>query len=121
MARVLIVDDSKLARAMLKGMLVGLGHEVIGEAEDVKPAIDMFKLLSPDLVTLDLVMPGGSGVEVLKAIMAVKPTTAVVMVTASGQGEIKQELVTMGAKAVLNKPFTADDLKTIVGGAAAVR
>lgn len=105
---------------MLKGMLAGFGHEVIGEAEDVKPAIEAFKVLSPDMVTLDLVMPGGSGIEVLKAIMMVKRTTAVIVVTASGQNEIKQELLRIGARAVLAKPFTADDLRTIVGVAASI-
>ncbi len=120
MAKVLIVDDSRLARAMLKGMLTGLGHQVVGEAEDVKPAIEAFKVLLPDMVTLDLVMPGGSGMEVLKVIMAAKPSTAVVVITASGQDEIKKELLACGARAVLAKPFTAEDLKTVTGVAASL-
>ena len=81
MATVLIVDDSPFTRHLL-GVIVKMGgHEVVGTAEDGKQALEMFKSLRPDLVTLDWLMPSKSGEAVLKKIMALDPEAKVIMIT----------------------------------------
>ena len=65
MSKVLIVDDSRTSRKILKGILEGAGHEVIGEAVDGQDGVDKYKELSPDLVTLDITMPVLDGLESL--------------------------------------------------------
>ena len=114
MAKVLVVDDSRLARAMLKDMLVKLGHQIVGEAEDAPQALESFKSLAPEMVTLDLILPSGNGVEVLKAIREINPYVKVIVVSASGQDALNKELMDLGAQAILRKPFTLDEFKVVV-------
>lgn len=110
-ARVLVVDDSTMMRAMVRGLLEEQGLQVIGEAADVQEGIKAYADLKPDLVTVDLVMPGGSGMDVLKDIMAKDPQAKVIVVTSVAQADVNQALLSQGAKAVLHKPLTTDSLK----------
>ena len=68
MAKVLIVDDSKTSRRILKNFLTQFGHEVVGEAENGEMGVEMYKNLKPDVVTLDITMPVMDGVEALEKI-----------------------------------------------------
>ena len=70
MAKVLIVDDSKTSRRILKNFLTQFGHEVVGEAENGEMGVEMYKNLKPDVVTLDITMPVMDGVEALRKIRA---------------------------------------------------
>ncbi|MBI4376472.1 MAG: response regulator [Elusimicrobia bacterium] len=117
MAKVLVVDDSRFTRTMLRGMLYSFGHEVVGEAENVPQAIESYKSLKPEVVTLDLVLPGGSGIDVLKTIRQESADAKVIVVTASGQEQVDEQVLELGAFAVLHKPFTADEFKSIVQSA----
>ena len=73
-------------------------------------ALDVFEELDPDVVLLDIVMPGLSGQETLKRILSMKPSTKVVMVSSLGTEEDVQECLDIGAKNFLPKPFTKEDL-----------
>lgn len=99
---------------MIKNMLKSLGHEIVGEAEDVPQALDFFKSLSPEAVTLDMVLPSGSGLDILRAIRAQNATTRVIVVTASGQDGIDRQVMELGANAVMHKPFTPDEFKSTI-------
>ena len=82
MVRVLIVDDAPLIRERLKARLTKLkGVEIAGEAEDVPRAMEAFHGLIPDVVVLDIQMPGGTGIDVLERIKHEKPETVVIMLT----------------------------------------
>lgn len=109
--RALVIDDSAVMRSIIRGMLEEHGFEVIGEACDVQEGIGAYASLQPDLTTVDLVMPGGSGMDVLKAIRAQNRNARVIMVTSVNQVKVKEELLSLGAQSVLHKPVTVDELK----------
>lgn len=109
--RALVIDDSAVMRALVRALLTEQDFDVVGEAGDVQEGIDAYERLHPDLVTLDMVMPGGSGADVLKKIRAQSATTQVVMLTSVIQEKVTAELLKSGAGAVLAKPLTAEKLK----------
>ena len=84
MKRVLITDDAAFMRLSLKAMLERNGFEIVGEAENGAIAIEKYKLLKPDIVTLDITMPVMEGLEALKQIKAFDKSAKVVMISAMG-------------------------------------
>ena len=113
MSRILIVDDSSFARNNLRKVLAGTGHEVT-QADSGAAAINMAKTLAPDLVTLDLLMPGLSGKETLVQLIKICPDTKYIIITADIQDATQRELLSCGANAFLNKPVNATALITTV-------
>lgn len=117
MARILIVDDSKFMRLTLKNFLeknfAGV-HQVVGEAGSAEEAVTRFNELTPDLVTMDIIMPEASGLEAVKKIIAQHPSARIIMVSAMGQEKIVEEAIALGAKSFVTKPVKPEDLfKTV--------
>jgi two-component system chemotaxis response regulator CheY len=112
--KVLLVEDNALTRYTIKSLLEKLGHEVVGEAEDGPSAVKFFTELKPDVVFLDLILPGKSGVEILEDLRAIDPDARVVVVTAVEQDEIDRRLADKGVNAILRKPFSFDDFKALM-------
>ena len=108
MARILLVDDSVVARNNLKGILENTKHEVIGEAVDGQEGFDKFISLGPDIVTMDITMPKLNGIECLKKIMGSNPEARVIMLSALGQGTKILEALNSGARHYITKPFEAE-------------
>lgn len=107
-AKVLIVDDAAFMRMMLKDILTKNGYEVIGEAGDGEQAVEMYKELSPDLVTMDITMPEKDGITALKEIKAYDPNAKVIMCSAMGQQAMVLDAIQAGARDFVVKPFQAD-------------
>lgn len=105
MARVLIVDDAKFMRMTLSNILNKAGHEVVGEGENGKDAISLYRDLKPDLVTLDITMPEMSGLEAVREIKKEFPNAKVIMCSAMGQQKMVVEAIEAGAKDFIVKPF----------------
>ena len=103
--RVLIVDDAAFMRMMIRDILSKNNFEVVGEATSGDEAVAMYKELKPDLVTLDITMPGMDGVTVLKKIRQIDSSARVVMCSAMGQQAIVVEAIKNGARDFINKPF----------------
>ncbi|MEW5770241.1 MAG: response regulator [Pseudomonadota bacterium] len=103
----MVVDDDNLMREVLKALLREEGFEVVGEAKDGSSALGQVARLHPDLVCLDVNMPGMSGLDVLKAIQAAAPETRVVMVTGDASMTTVREAVSFGAVGYVIKPFKA--------------
>lgn len=112
--KVLIVDDNALTRDMIKDILLDMSHQVVGEAENGDLAIEAYKQLKPELVLLDLIMPGKTGLEVLEILRGIDPLAKVVMVTAVQQDEINKKLFEKGATAILHKPFSYSELEDVL-------
>ncbi|MEL3957233.1 response regulator [Caldifermentibacillus hisashii] len=106
--RILIVDDAAFMRMMIKDILVKNGFEVVGEASDGAQAVEKFKELNPDLVTLDITMPEVDGIAALKQIRAIDPNAKVIMCSAMGQQAMVIDAIQAGAKDFIVKPFQAD-------------
>lgn len=116
MLKVLIVDDSLAIRIKMKNFLEKLGHTVIGEAKDGNEAIQSYKELLPDLVTMDISMPGINGVEALKEIIKQTDANAnIIMITANGQDGIVKDALLSGAKGYILKPISEEKLKDSIG------
>ena len=108
MARVLVADDASFMRQMIREIVESEGFEVCGEAADGVEAVDEFKRLQPDVVTMDIVMPLKSGIDAVRGIMALDPTACVVMCSALGQETLVTEAIQAGAKDFIVKPFKPD-------------
>ncbi|WAA10725.1 response regulator [Fervidibacillus albus] len=106
--KILIVDDAAFMRMMIKDILVKNGYEVVGEAQDGKQAVEKFKELQPDLVTMDITMPEMDGIEALKNIQEIDPNAKIIMCSAMGQQAMVIDAIQAGAKDFIVKPFQAD-------------
>ncbi|MBQ8527699.1 MAG: response regulator [Lachnospiraceae bacterium] len=114
MAKILIVDDSRTSRKMLRGILESNGHEIVDEAVNGQDGVQKFQTLKPDVVTLDITMPVVDGVEALKMIKALDGNSKVVMVTAAGQKNKMIDCIKAGANEFLTKPFDQQEILDVV-------
>jgi two-component system chemotaxis response regulator CheY len=105
MARVLVVDDAAFMRKLVADALVGGGHEVIGEAASGAEAVERYRELKPDVMTLDITMPDKDGLAALREIIEHDPGARVVMCSALGQESKVLESIKLGAKDFVVKPF----------------
>ncbi|MFJ8243684.1 response regulator [Peribacillus asahii] len=105
MAKILVVDDAKFMRMTLSNILKKANHQVVGEAENGQEAIDLYRDLNPDLVTMDITMPVMSGLDAVKGIKQEFPTAKVIMCSAMGQQKMVVEAIEAGAKDFIVKPF----------------
>lgn len=116
MARILVVDDSMFMRQVLRNILTKAGHQVT-EAENGEKAVEAAEKTTPDLLTLDLVMPGMGGMEALRRIRKANANQRVLVVSAVGQSAEVAEAVALGAVDYIVKPF---DEATVVKTVSAV-
>ena len=112
--KVLIVDDAVFMRDMIKDIFSGGDFEIVGEAVHGVEAVDKYKELSPDLVTMDIVMPFKSGIEATKEILAFDEKATIIMCSALGQESLVMEAIEAGAADFIVKPFKADDVLAVV-------
>ena len=110
MKRVLVVDDAAFMRLSLKTILERNGYEVIGEAVNGNDAIEKFKILKPDIVTMDITMPDLDGIQALNEIIKFDPKANIIMLSAMGQEPKIREAVILGAKGFIIKPFKEEYL-----------
>ncbi len=117
--KILIVDDAAFMRMTLRDILMKNGYEVVGEAEAGEKAVEKYKQLKPDLVTMDMVMLGEGGIKAVKNIVAQDSKARVLMVSAMGQQALIIESIQAGAKGFVIKPFkpaeVVAEVKRIIG------
>ncbi|MBI4541385.1 MAG: response regulator [Gemmatimonadetes bacterium] len=102
---VLICDDALFMRTMIANILKEAGFEVVGEAATGSEAIDRYRQLMPDLVTMDIVMPDMGGIDAVRAIMKEFPHARILMCSAMGQQALVMEAIQAGARDFVVKPF----------------
>ncbi len=103
--RVLVCDDAIFMRTMISDILSGAGYEVVGEAETGVQAIERYKELKPDLVTMDIVMPDMGGIDAVREICKGDANAKILMCSAMGQQALVVEAIQAGAKDFVVKPF----------------
>ncbi len=110
MADIMIVDDSRTSRRILREILERNGHSVVAEAINGEDGYLKYKELNPDVVTMDITMPHMDGVECLSLIKKVNPEAKVLMITAAGQKEKMLESIKRGAEEFIVKPFNEAEI-----------
>jgi DNA-binding NarL/FixJ family response regulator len=116
--RVVLVDDHRLFRAGVRAEL-GDGIEVVGEAEDVASAVASIAATAPDVVLLDVHLPGGGGVEVLRQILPALPDVRFLAVSVSDAADDVIGTIRAGARGYVTKTISGDDLADAVTRVAA--
>lgn len=112
MKKVLIVDNSSYMRMFVKKIIQKGGFHTVFEASGKDDAIEIFKIENPDIVILDLNMSEFKmdGIHVLTDIMKINPETIVIIASAVGHENVKEECISLGAKGYIRKPFDAETL-----------
>ena len=104
-AKILIADDSILARKQLKDMISTLGTPDFLEAKDGQGAIDQYKQNKPDLVFLDIVMPNKDGNAAIEEIMRDDPDATIIIASSIGTQSQLKKAIEAGAKEFIQKPL----------------
>lgn len=111
MANVLIVDDAKIMRMNIKGILEKLGHKVVGEADNGYDGVEEYKKCNPDFVTMDITMPEkndiNDGIDAVAKIKEYDKKAQVIMVTSHGEEQKVRKAIKAGAKNYILKPINA--------------
>lgn len=112
--KVLICDDSILARKKIKDCLKSMGCMSIFEAADGQQAIDFYKEKKPDITFMDIIMPKVEGIEALKTILEINPDAKVVMASSVGTQAYLTQAIEAGACNFIQKPFDAEQIEKII-------
>ena len=102
---VLVCDDAIFMRTRISDILAQAGFEIVGEAETGSQAVEKYRQLKPDLVTMDIVMPDMGGIDAVREIVKNDPDAKILMCSAMGQQALVVEAIQAGAKDFVVKPF----------------
>lgn len=109
----LIIDDSGLSRRMARKIVESFGHSAI-EAEDGLRGIELYSVEHPDVVVLDLLMPGIPGLGTLASIKSFDPKCHVIICSSDLQTATRDKAMEMGAMGFINKPMHSDELRVLL-------
>ncbi|CDE47510.1 chemotaxis protein CheY [Clostridium sp. CAG:411] len=107
---ILVVDDSPFVYHQLKDMVEDSDYEVIGSAKSGEEGLEMFRQLKPDIVILDIIMPGIDGLETAGILMEEDANARIVMLSSLFDANLLAEVKKMGLKFLLPKPLEKDVL-----------
>ncbi|MFO7967857.1 MAG: response regulator [Archaeoglobaceae archaeon] len=118
MVKILVVDDNKYVRMLLRSMLEKNGYQVVGEAGDKVDAINQFKKLDPEVILMDLRMPEEgnmaevaiSGISATEEIKKLNPEVKIIILTAAAQEKYKESVMRAGADKYITKPYKEKDI-----------
>jgi DNA-binding NarL/FixJ family response regulator len=109
--RILLVDDHEIVRLGLRALLSRYPHfEVIAEASDAQGAIEQTMRLEPDVVVMDIRLPGKNGIEATREIIEMRPDTKVIMLTSHADDDMLFDAISAGASGYVLKQIGSDDL-----------
>jgi len=114
MGKIMIVDDARLMRNIIRNALLENGDFKILEATNGKEAVELYKTEQPDLVTMDITMEEKNGVQAAREILEFDPNAKIIMVTSLGQEKLLQECVEAGVSDYIVKPFTKERITSSV-------
>jgi len=115
MAKVLIVDDSKFMRRIIRSALESGGHEVVGEAENGFEGFDLYKENRPDIVTMDVTMMGQDGLKTVDALIKFDPAARIIIISAMNEKVLlNARKMQIPVKGFLQKPFEREDLLKMI-------
>lgn len=114
MARIMVVDDAVVIREKLKILLSRAGHEVVAEAANCMQAALLHVRYKPDIITMDITMPGVDGIEGIRRIRESDPGAQIVVISAMGQKTMILEALEAGAAGFIVKPFDAAKVLSVI-------
>ena len=114
--KILIADDHTLFRDSLNSLLSSHGYEIVGEARDGREAVDLTRRLKPDMVLMDLAMPGLDGLSATRLISAEMPEVKVVVLTGSDEDAQLFEAIKSGAQGYLLKSLDSKEFFSLIEG-----
>lgn len=115
MLRVFIADDSSLVRERLATLISGLGDvELVGQAGEAREALEAIQHLRPDVVILDIRMPGGNGIRVLESIRESSLAPVVIMLTAFPYPQYRRKCLAAGAEYFFDKATEFDQITKVL-------
>ena len=103
--RIMIVDDSRVVELQMKKMLENTDYEVVSYCQDGETAIEQYGTVLPDMVTMDIIMPGMDGLETARAILEEHPDAKIAMVSSLAYDDTIDEAKSIGTKTFIYKPF----------------
>lgn len=111
--RIMVVDDSRMICMQMKNLLQGTDYEVAAYCRDGEEAVEQYGEVAPDLVTMDIIMPGMDGLDAAEVIMKQHPEARIVMVSSLAYGDTFDRAKAIGAKGFIDKPFHREQLLTV--------
>ena len=108
--RIMVVDDSRIMALQIRKLLENSDYEVVAYCENGEEAIARYGEVQPDLVTMDIIMPGIDGLETAQVLMYEHDEAKILMISSLGDDDMLQELYGIGAQGVLFKPLTREAL-----------
>lgn len=108
--KIMVVDDSRIAQLQLQEVLSGTEYEVVSCCQSGEDAIKQYDTVKPDLVTMDIVMPGIDGLDAARLLMQTHPDARVLMVSSLAYDDTIDEAKKIGAKGFVYKPFDQEQL-----------
>jgi len=114
MLNIMIVEDSKIIVRSLSRTLENMGLNIVGVANNGEDAINMYKDLQPELVTMDITMPIMNGIDALKGIRDWDEQAKVIMITSHGEERLVMDAISLGAKGYILKPITPLKIKQTI-------
>lgn len=114
MKKILIVDDSRFIVSEIKDIVTKLGYEVAGTAGSGEEAIKLYSELKPDIVTLDIIMPGIDGIETAGELMKIDPNVRIVMMSSLCDNDTIQEIRDAGVNYWAVKPVDGAQLEGVL-------
>ena len=109
--RILIVEDAAFLRATLREIVERAGYEVVGEACDGSEAVDRYRELAPDIVLMDLVMPGLSAIEAVREIRRLNPVACIIACSMLGQEKLIRKALRAGVRETILKPYQPEAVR----------
>jgi two-component system chemotaxis response regulator CheY len=108
--RVMVVDDSRIQEVQIRSLLEGTDYEVAQYCRSGEDALAVYDEVKPDVVTMDIIMPGMDGLEAAQAILEEYPEAKIVMVSSLAYEDTFDEAKSIGAKGFVDKPFDQETL-----------
>ncbi len=108
--KVMVVDDSRMVHLQIARLLADSGYEAAFFCQDGESAIETYRQEHPDLVTMDILMPGMDGLEAARAILEEDPAARIVIVSSLAYDDTMEEAGQIGARGFLYKPFDRETL-----------
>ena len=112
--RVMVVDDSRIQEVQIRSLLEGTDYEVAHYCRSGEDALAVYDQVKPDVVTMDIIMPGMDGLETAQAILEEYPEAKIIMVSSLAYDDTFDEARAIGAKAFISKPFDREMLLAVL-------